>query len=252
MSYDPFLQTVGTKMRFGSTTQDMSNMTTGAALVYGSTSSFMVPDLYSTDYLPCVGANPKVSRWTLVSVPNDGMAVAKRIGQRGGKVLLRFSQRLSADHLCSNSTRTSAALVMSPIVDGLTITCCRARHRWDISAKPRSDQVRKALLSGLVQGLTQRGRLRGQHLDGLVLVPVRGGLGDPEAGPGGGCPAGPGTRPTRRPPASSRSGHGSRPGYRARAGALPAARTRTPRVGTERQDDTIGQHAEPALVEGDL
>ncbi len=40
--------------------------------------------------------------------------------------------------LCSNSTNTSAALVMSPIVPGLIITCCRARHRWDISAKPRS------------------------------------------------------------------------------------------------------------------
>ena len=43
------------------------------------------------------------------------------------------------------------------------------------------DQVRKPLLNGLLQGFVQRGRLRGEHLDGLVLVPVRGGLGDPES-----------------------------------------------------------------------
>ena len=29
-------------------------------------------------------------------------------------------------------------LVMSPIVAGLTMTCCMARYRWDIRAKPRS------------------------------------------------------------------------------------------------------------------
>jgi hypothetical protein len=43
------------------------------------------------------------------------------------------------------------------------------------------DQVGKSLLSGLFQGLAQRGRLRGEDLDGLVLVPAGGGLGDPEA-----------------------------------------------------------------------
>ena len=40
--------------------------------------------------------------------------------------------------LCSNSVRTSTDLAMSPIVVGLTMTRCSTRHRWDISAKPRS------------------------------------------------------------------------------------------------------------------
>ena len=52
--------------------------------------------------------------------------------------VMKFSQRLQLIILCSNSVRTSADLAMSPIVVGLTMTCCRVRHRWDISAKPRS------------------------------------------------------------------------------------------------------------------
>ncbi|MNI69822.1 hypothetical protein D3C73_1255930 [compost metagenome] len=60
-------------MKFAGSTQDMSNKTIGAAHLYGSTASFMLPDLENTDYLLCMGSNPKVSRWTLASVPNDSL-----------------------------------------------------------------------------------------------------------------------------------------------------------------------------------
>ena len=43
------------------------------------------------------------------------------------------------------------------------------------------DQVRQSLLLCLLQRLAQARRLRGEHLDGLVQVPVGGGLRDPEA-----------------------------------------------------------------------
>lgn len=63
----------------------MANKTTGAGLIYGSTSSFMIPDLENTDYLLCIGATPRVSRWTLMSAPQDNLDVVKRMVARGGK-----------------------------------------------------------------------------------------------------------------------------------------------------------------------
>ena len=37
-----------------------------------------VPDIYHTDYLLCIGANPRVSHWTLLATPRDP-DVLKRI-----------------------------------------------------------------------------------------------------------------------------------------------------------------------------
>ena len=137
-----------------------------------------------------------------------------------------------------------------PLVDLLSAGLL-VLHRWRRSAcRPGSGT--EAPAQRLVQGLVQRGRLRGEHVDGLVLVPVGGGLGDPGAWPSGGCPAGPETRPARRPPASSRSGHASRPGCRSPGGALPAAATRTGPVERDVKGDTIGDHAEPPGTGRDL
>jgi hypothetical protein len=62
--------------------------------------------------------------------------------------------------------------------------------------------------------------------------------------PGGGCPAGPGTRPARRPPASSRSGHGSRPGCRTPAMLRQQARHEGRQLERDIEHDTIRQHTE--------
>jgi hypothetical protein len=70
-----------------------------------------------------------------------------------------------------------------PLIDLLSLLAgllVRAPVRGDQRAV--QDEVGKPLLSGLFQGLSKGRRPRGEDIDGLVLVPVRGGLGDPEAG----------------------------------------------------------------------
>src|SRR6266702_5115712 len=128
-----------------------------------------------------------------------------------------------------------------PFPAGLLV---RAPVRGDQRAV--QDQIGKPLLNGPVQGLAQRGRLRGEHLDGLVLVPVRGGLRDPEtlAQPGDVravpeprqredrlLPAGQGTRPVPgtelAPVICQQPGHEHHQWQR------------------DVKNDTIGQHAEP-------
>ena len=51
--------------------------------------------------------------------------------------------------LCSNSTRTSAARAMRPILPGLAVTCWSVFHRWVNSAKPRSPRHRTDRSSAL-------------------------------------------------------------------------------------------------------
>jgi anaerobic selenocysteine-containing dehydrogenase len=109
ISYDPFLNAIGTNMRFGGATQDMANMTTGAAYIYGSTSSFMIPDLRNTDYLLCIGTNPRVSRWTLLSQAQDNMDIVRQIVQRGGKVRFVNPRRTE-----SSTAETGPTLLIKP------------------------------------------------------------------------------------------------------------------------------------------
>ncbi|MFK8041160.1 molybdopterin-dependent oxidoreductase [Congregibacter sp.] len=76
----------GSKMVFHSGTQDMTNKTRGCYDLYG-TSSLPIPDLTHTSYLLCIGANPKVSHWALMSQPNDALGILKKIRARGGKTV---------------------------------------------------------------------------------------------------------------------------------------------------------------------
>ncbi|MFE3055757.1 molybdopterin-dependent oxidoreductase [Nocardia sp. NPDC059239] len=109
MCYDPFLEAVGTKMRFGGATQDMANKTTGAAHIYGSTSSFMIPDIDNTHYLLCIGANPRVSRWSMMSAPQDNLDVLRRVIERGGKVRFVNPRRVE-----SSTAETGPTLLIKP------------------------------------------------------------------------------------------------------------------------------------------
>jgi anaerobic selenocysteine-containing dehydrogenase len=86
LAIEPFRQALATKLVFSANTQDTANKLAGAREIYGSTASIMSPDLFGTDYVLCVGTNPKVSRWTYLSVPNDDLAVLHAIRNRGGKV----------------------------------------------------------------------------------------------------------------------------------------------------------------------
>jgi formate dehydrogenase len=98
-------------MRFCSSTLDASNKLAGAAAIYGSQSSTMCPDILNTDYLLVLGGNPKVSRWTLVSAPND-FDVVKSIRHRGGKV--RFVNPRQTE---SSTLETGPTLLIRPGTD---------------------------------------------------------------------------------------------------------------------------------------
>lgn len=106
-----FQDIVGTQMRFSATTLDMSNKIYGAGAIYGSSSAFMVPDIYNTDYLLVLGSNPKVSRWTIFSAPND-MDVVKRIQDRGGQVRFVNPRKIE-----SSTVETGQTLRIKPGAD---------------------------------------------------------------------------------------------------------------------------------------
>jgi anaerobic selenocysteine-containing dehydrogenase len=107
-----FQDAIGTRMRFSAATQDTINKFVAAGEIYGSTDSLMSPDLYNTDYLLCLGSNPKVSRWALLSTPNDGMDVIKRITRRGGKVRFVNPRRIE-----SSTVETGPTLQVKPGTD---------------------------------------------------------------------------------------------------------------------------------------
>ena len=80
-----FASHLGSSMEFTAGTQDCCNKNIATTAMYGGL-SFLVPDLHHTDYLLCLGANPKASHWTLVEVPNDSGEILKNIKRRGGTV----------------------------------------------------------------------------------------------------------------------------------------------------------------------
>ena len=128
-----------------------------------------------------------------------------------------------------------------PLLAGLLV---RAPVRGDERAV--QDEVGKSLLHGPFQGLAQRGRRRGQDFDGLVFVPVRGGLGDPEA-----LAQPPDVRPVPEPRQGEHrllpAGQGTRPVPGADLAAVSGQQARHEQHQWQRdvKDDTIGQHAEP-------
>ena len=80
-----FQNLLDTQMRFSANTQDAANKFIALGAVYGAAEAVMIPDLLHTDYLLCLGSNPKVSRWTLISAPNNWEMV-KDIKRRGGTI----------------------------------------------------------------------------------------------------------------------------------------------------------------------
>jgi formate dehydrogenase len=107
----PFQDSMGTRMRFCSSTLDTTNKFSAAAAIYGSYGSFMIPDFYNTDYLLVLGSNPKVSRWTILSAPNN-MDMVKQIRERGGKV--RFVNPRQTE---SSTAETGPTLRIKPGTD---------------------------------------------------------------------------------------------------------------------------------------
>lgn len=110
--FAPYLkEALGTDLRFTSNTQDTSNKMATVAEVFGSPTSFKIPDIENTDFLLCIGSNPKVSRWTLMSATND-WEIVKDIQRRGGKV--RFVNPRVTE---SSSEETGPTLLIRPGTD---------------------------------------------------------------------------------------------------------------------------------------
>lgn len=107
----PLAETLGSSMFFSAGTQDCTNKFAASASMYGTVINF-IPDLTHTDYLLCIGANPKVSHWTSISVPNDSGKILKNIKARGGKVTFVNPRKIE-----SSTESTGETLQIKPDTD---------------------------------------------------------------------------------------------------------------------------------------
>lgn len=82
-----FMTGLGSKSMYASSTQDCSNKFAVAREVYGFPFTQPFPDLDRIECLVIVGANPLVSKWSFLQVPNPGKRL-KDIEARGGGVFV--------------------------------------------------------------------------------------------------------------------------------------------------------------------
>ncbi len=82
-----FMQGLGSRSMYASASQDCSNKFAVAREMYGFPFTQPFPDLDHTRCLIVVGANPVVSKWSFLQVPNPARAL-KDIEARGGKLFV--------------------------------------------------------------------------------------------------------------------------------------------------------------------
>lgn len=94
-----FMAKTGISMRFSAATQDCSNKFAAGQAIFGDSMIWPFPDFDQTDYLLCLGANPKVSKMVLVTVANPNNAL-DGILRRGGAIRYVNPRRIEAviDH----------------------------------------------------------------------------------------------------------------------------------------------------------
>jgi len=80
-----FMNGLGSKSMYASATQDCSNKFAVARLIYGFPFTQPFPDLDRVGCLILVGANPVVSKWSFLQVPNPGKRL-REIEARGGRL----------------------------------------------------------------------------------------------------------------------------------------------------------------------
>ncbi len=69
-SVGSFLAQLGVSRHFSSGTQDCANKFAGSEAVFGSSTIHPIPDIEHTDALLVMGANPRVSKGSFISIPN--------------------------------------------------------------------------------------------------------------------------------------------------------------------------------------
>jgi formate dehydrogenase len=82
-----FMDGLGSKSMYSSATQDCANKFAVANQVYGFPFTQPFPDVDRNQCLIIVGANPVVSKWSFLQVPNPSKRM-KDIAARGGKVIV--------------------------------------------------------------------------------------------------------------------------------------------------------------------
>jgi len=82
-----FLDGIGSNNTYSTATQDCSNKFAVSHRMYGYPFTLTFPDIEHTDMLIIVGANPMVSKWSFLQVPNPSKHI-KNIMKRGGKVVV--------------------------------------------------------------------------------------------------------------------------------------------------------------------
>ncbi len=98
-----FMAGVGSNSMYSSATQDCSNKFATARLMYGFPFTQPFPDLLHLDCLIVVGANPVISKWSFLQVPNPGKHI-RDIKKRGGRVIVVDPRRtetakIAGEHL---------------------------------------------------------------------------------------------------------------------------------------------------------
>lgn len=82
-----FMTGIGSKSMYSSSAQDCSNKFAVSKLMYGFPFTLPFPDLDNTQCLIIVGANPVVSKWSFLQVPNPGKKL-KQLEKRGAKLYI--------------------------------------------------------------------------------------------------------------------------------------------------------------------
>lgn len=82
-----FMTGIGSKSMYSSSTQDCSNKFATSRLVYGFPFTLPFPDIRNTNCLIIVGANPVISKWSFLQVPNP-IKKLRAIEERGGKIFV--------------------------------------------------------------------------------------------------------------------------------------------------------------------
>ena len=82
-----FMDGIGSDSMFSSATQDCSNKFSTARHMYGFPFTQPFPDILNTNCLIIVGANPVISKWSFLQVPNPSRHI-RDIKKRGGRVIV--------------------------------------------------------------------------------------------------------------------------------------------------------------------
>ena len=98
-----FMTGLGSKSMYSSSTQDCSNKFAVSKLIYGFPFILPFPDLDHVNCLIIVGANPIISKWSFLQVPNPSKKL-KNLEKRGGKLYIidprkTETARVAGEHL---------------------------------------------------------------------------------------------------------------------------------------------------------